>query len=144
LFDQGIRLPVAAQQAYHCARESLHLRVSDTCTDKSVRLTMQLAPKIASDLLAWLTSVHQGAGAITPAHIDGYLDELVFRLHCRHADRPGRSFACLLLSASVTPPTQYRRSRSYKASTPQQQSSCTSEASDSGINLIYFDALFAP
>jgi hypothetical protein len=113
-FDQGVILTLPQQQAYHCARCACHLQVSETWTDYSVRPTMQLAPKVASDLRAWLSSTHQGAGAITEAHIDEYLDEFILRANYRRANTPGRSFACLLFRAVVAPPTRFRPSRSYR------------------------------
>ena len=75
-------------------------------------------PKLASELLPrvhrvisllkrWLLGTHQGA--VSPAHLDYYLDEFTFRFNRRASRYRGKLFYRLLQQAVVTAPAPYYR-----------------------------------
>lgn len=62
--------------------------------------------RVASLLKRWLLGTHQGA--VSPAHLDYYLDEFTFRFNRRKSRSPGKLFLRLLEQAVEIPPTPYR------------------------------------
>ena len=54
----------------------------------------------------WLLGTHHGA--VSPKHLQAYLDEYVFRLNRRTADSIAHRFARLVEHAVLTPPLPYR------------------------------------
>ena len=54
----------------------------------------------------WLLGTHHGA--VSPKHLQAYLDEYVFRFNRRTAKSISHRFARLLEQAALTPPTTYR------------------------------------
>jgi transposase-like protein len=70
----------------------------------------QLLPRvhlIASLLKRWLLGTHQGA--VSPAHLDYYLDEFTFRFNRRRSRHPGKLFYRLVQQAVAVEPAPYRR-----------------------------------
>jgi transposase-like protein len=62
--------------------------------------------RIVSLLKRWLLGTHQGA--ITPEHLDSYLDEFTFRFNRRRSRSRGKLFYRLVQQAVATPPAPYR------------------------------------
>jgi transposase-like protein len=62
--------------------------------------------RVASLLKRWLLGTHQGA--VSPEHLDYYLDEFTFRFNRRRSRRRGLLFYRLLDQAVVTAPAPYR------------------------------------
>jgi transposase-like protein len=61
---------------------------------------------VASLLKRWLLGTHQGA--VSPAHLDYYLDEFTFRFNRRRARHPGKLFYRLVQQAVAVEPAPYR------------------------------------
>jgi hypothetical protein len=64
---------------------------------------------VASLLKRWLLGSHQGA--VSPEHLDYYLDEFTFRFNRRSSRRRGLLFYRLLEQAFETSPTPYKHIR---------------------------------
>jgi transposase-like protein len=62
--------------------------------------------RVVSLLKRWLLGTHQGA--ITPEHLDYYLDEFTFRFNRRRSRSRGKLFYRLVQQAVVTQPAPYR------------------------------------
>jgi transposase-like protein len=62
--------------------------------------------RVVSLLKRWLLGTHQGA--ITPEHLDYYLDEFTFRFNRRRSRSRGKLFYRLVQQAVATPPAPYR------------------------------------
>ena len=62
--------------------------------------------RVASLLKRWLLGTHQGA--VSPWHLDEYLNEFVFRFNRRSSRARGLLFYRLLEQAVVAPPATYR------------------------------------
>lgn len=62
--------------------------------------------RVASLLKRWLLGTHQGA--VSPEHLDYYLDEFTFRFNRRTSRSRGKLFYRLLQQAVQIPPTSYR------------------------------------
>ncbi len=62
--------------------------------------------RVASLLQRWLLGTHQGA--VTPAHLDAYLNEFTFRFNRRRSRRRGLLFYRLLAQAVAAEPVTYR------------------------------------
>lgn len=70
----------------------------------------ELLPRVhlvASLLKRWLLGTHQGA--VSPAHLDYYLDEFTFRFNRRRSLHPGKLFYRLAQQAVAVEPTPYRQ-----------------------------------
>jgi len=63
--------------------------------------------RIASLLKRWLLGTHQGA--VSPEHLDYYLDEFTFRFNRRTAKHRGQLLYRLLQNAMQQPPVPYRQ-----------------------------------
>jgi transposase-like protein len=61
---------------------------------------------VASLLKRWLLGTHQGA--MTPKHLDYYLDEFTFRFNRRTSASRGKLFYRLVQQAAQVPPSPYR------------------------------------
>lgn len=61
--------------------------------------------RVASLLKRWLLGTHQGA--VSPEHMQAYLEEFTFRFNRRHSRRPGLLFYRLLEGAVVSTPLTY-------------------------------------
>ncbi len=61
---------------------------------------------VASLLKRWIQGTHQGA--ISPAHLDGYLDEFTFRFNRRTSNSRGKLFYRLLQNAMSVTPAPYK------------------------------------
>lgn len=68
---------------------------------------LKIAHLAVSLLKRWLTGTHQGA--VSPPHLDYYLDEFTFRFNRRRADHRGLLFFRLLQNAMMIEPTTYRQ-----------------------------------
>jgi transposase-like protein len=71
--------------------------------------TSELLPRVhrvASLLKRWVLGTHQGA--ISPEHLDYYLDEFTFRFNRRTSRSRGKLFYRLLQNAVRVPPAPYR------------------------------------
>jgi len=78
-------------------------------TDHPVPAT-DLLPRVhlvASLLKRWLLGTHQGA--VSPAHLDYYLDEFAFRFNRRRSRHPGKLFYRLVQQAVAVDPAPYHR-----------------------------------
>jgi transposase-like protein len=62
--------------------------------------------RVISLLKRWLLGTHQGA--VTPAHLDYYLDEFTFRFNRRTSRHPGKLFFRLAQQALAVEPVPYR------------------------------------
>lgn len=62
--------------------------------------------RVASLLKRWILGTHQGA--VSPEHLDGYLDEYTFRFNRRTSRSRGKLFYRLLQNAVVVGPTPYK------------------------------------
>lgn len=62
---------------------------------------------VASLLKRWLLGTHQGA--VSPAHLDYYLDEFTFRFNRRRSRHPGKLFYRLVQQAVAVDPAPYRQ-----------------------------------
>ena len=62
---------------------------------------------VASLLKRWLLGTHQGA--VSPAHLDYYLDEFTFRFNRRRSRHPGKLFYRLVEQAVAVDPVPYRQ-----------------------------------
>jgi len=62
---------------------------------------------VASLLKRWLLGTHQGA--VSPAHLDYYLDEFTFRFNRRRSRHPGKLFYRLVEQAVAVEPAPYRQ-----------------------------------
>jgi len=62
--------------------------------------------RVISLLKRWLLGTHQGA--VTPAHLDYYLDEFTFRFNRRTSRHPGKLFFRLAQQALAVEPAPYR------------------------------------
>ena len=62
--------------------------------------------RVASLLQRWLLGTHQGA--VTPEHLDAYLNEFTFRFNRRRSRRRGLLFYRLLEQAILAEPITYR------------------------------------
>jgi len=70
----------------------------------------ELLPRVhlvASLLKRWIQGTHQGA--ISPAHLDGYLDEFTFRFNRRTSRSRGKLFYRLLQNAMNVAPAPYKK-----------------------------------
>jgi transposase-like protein len=70
----------------------------------------ELLPRVhlvASLLKRWLLGTHQGA--VSPAHLDYYLDEFAFRFNRRRSRHPGKLFYRLVQQAVAVDPAPYRQ-----------------------------------
>ncbi len=61
--------------------------------------------RVASLLKRWLLSTHQGA--VSPEHLQAYLEEYAFRFNRRRSHRPGLLFYRLLEGAVACGPLTY-------------------------------------
>jgi len=74
------------------------------------KLASQMLPRVhrvISLLKRWLLGTHQGA--VSPAHLDYYLDEFTFRFNRRASHYRGKLFYRLLQQAVVTVPAPYHQ-----------------------------------
>jgi len=62
--------------------------------------------RVASLLKRWILGTHQGA--VSPEHLDGYLDEFAFRFNRRTSRSRGKLFYRLLQNAMAVEPAPYR------------------------------------
>jgi transposase-like protein len=74
---------------------------------KQAHETMPRVHRVASLLKRWLLGTHQGA--VSPEHLDYYLDEFTFRFNRRSSTRRGLLFYRLLEQAVDTAPAPYGR-----------------------------------
>jgi transposase-like protein len=63
--------------------------------------------RVVSLLKRWLLGTHQGA--VSPAHLDFYLDEFTFRFNRRRSRHRGKLFFRLVQQAVTVDPVPYRR-----------------------------------
>jgi len=69
---------------------------------------VQLLPRVhrvTALLKRWLLGTHQGA--VSPAHLDYYLDEFTFRFNRRHSASRGKLFFRLMEQAVQVSPVTY-------------------------------------
>jgi len=66
---------------------------------------LPLVHRVASLLKRWILGTHQGA--VSPDHIDYYLDEFVFRFNRRTSHHRGKLFYRLLQQAMLIEPSTY-------------------------------------
>jgi len=81
-----------------------------TVLQRRSRSPSQLLPRVhlvASLLKRWLLGTHQGA--VSPDHLDYYLDEFTFRFNRRRSRSRGKLFYRLLQQAVAVEPTPYKR-----------------------------------
>jgi transposase-like protein len=62
--------------------------------------------RVASLLKRWILGTHQGA--VSPEHLEGYLDEFTFRFNRRTSRSRGKLFYRLLQNAMVVEPAPYK------------------------------------
>ena len=72
--------------------------------------TIELLPRVhqvASLLKRWILGTHQGA--VSPEHLDGYLNEFTFRFNRRSSSNRGKLFYRLLQNAMAVEPVPYKQ-----------------------------------
>jgi len=74
---------------------------------KSTNNLLPLVHRVVSLLKRWILGTHQGA--VSPEHIDYYLDEFTFRFNRRTSQHRGKLFYRLLQHAMLVEPTTYGR-----------------------------------
>jgi ISXO2-like transposase domain len=111
IYQGGHTLVGPQMDVYLRARGPSPPLIGNLNTPYSIHALMPRAVRVYSELEAWLSCTHQGAGAITGTHLDAYIDEFAFRVNFRRNNRPGLLFHRLLKAALSTLPTRYRRSR---------------------------------
>ncbi len=62
--------------------------------------------RVASLLKRWILGTHQGA--VSPEHLDGYLDEFTFRFNRRTSRSRGKLFYRLIQNAMIVEPAPYK------------------------------------
>lgn len=62
--------------------------------------------RVASLLKRWILGTHQGA--VSPEHLDGYLDEFTFRFNRRTSQSRGKLFYRLMQNAMAVRPAPYK------------------------------------
>lgn len=72
-------------------------------------VAMPAVHRVASLLKRWLMGTHQGA--VSPQHLDAYLEEFAFRFNRRRAQHVGLLFHRLLENAVTHPPEPYTNIR---------------------------------
>jgi len=80
-----------------------------TVLKRSKTSASELLPRVhrvASLLKRWILGTHQGA--VSPEHLDGYLDEFVFRFNRRTSRSRGKLFYRLLQNAMAVEPAPYK------------------------------------
>ena len=80
-----------------------------TLLKRRAKTASELLPRVhrvASLLKRWLLGTHQGA--VSPEHLDYYLDEFTFRFNRRTSRYRGKLFYRLLQQAVVAEPAPYR------------------------------------
>lgn len=85
------------------ARGYQHQVLKLSASGDPAHVRMPAVHTVAGLLKRWLLGTHQGA--VTPWHLDYYLDEFTFRFNRRRSRRRGLLFYRLLENAVVTPPT---------------------------------------
>ena len=84
------------------------------------KLASQLLPRVhrvISLLKRWLLGTHQGA--VSPAHLDYYLDEFTFRFNRRASRYRGKLFYRLLQQAVATAPAPYDQLNQHIRAAPE-------------------------
>lgn len=76
-------------------------------SDASASDLLPRVHKVASLLKRWILGTHQGA--ISPEHLDGYLDEFTFRFNRRNSKSRGKLFYRLMQNAVAVKPTPYKK-----------------------------------
>jgi transposase-like protein len=81
-----------------------------TVLKRSKASTSDLLPRVhrlASLLKRWILGTHQGA--VSPEHLDGYLNEFTFRFNRRTSRSRGKLFYRLLQNAMAVEPAPYKK-----------------------------------
>jgi hypothetical protein len=73
---------------------------------ESAEYDLSRVHRVASLLKRWILGTHQGA--VSPEHLDGYLDEFVFRFNRRTSRSRGKLFYRLLQNAMAVEPAPYK------------------------------------
>lgn len=92
----------AGLEAHGYGHEVTVMRTSDA----SASDLLPRVHRVASLLKRWILGTHQGA--VSPEHLDGYLDEFVFRFNRRTSRSRGKLFYRLLQNATAVGPAPYR------------------------------------
>ncbi len=77
-----------------------------TRSKSSPRELLPRVHRVASLLKRWILGTHQGA--VSPEHLDGYLDEFTFRFNRRTSRSRGKLFYRLLQNAMAVQPAPYK------------------------------------
>ena len=84
-----------------------HDRIVMTDGDNAAHVSMPGAHRVASLLKRWLLGTHQGA--VSPEHLQAYLNEFTFRFNRRSSRRRGLLFYRLLEQAVAATPITYKQ-----------------------------------
>jgi len=85
-----------------------YVHVATPLVDKGKLAAVELLPRVhrvTALLKRWLLGTHQGA--VSPAHLDYYLDEFTFRFNRRHSASRGKLFFRLMEQAVQVSPVTY-------------------------------------
>ena len=82
-----------------------HDRVVLSDTGDPAHVSMPGVHRVAALVKRWLLSTHQGA--VSPKHLEYYLDEYTFRFNRRTSSYRGKLFCRLLQNAVAIGPTRY-------------------------------------
>lgn len=84
----------------------VHKKTNDAEECDPAHVMMPAVHRIASLLKRWLLGTHQGA--VSPQHLDHFLDEYSFRFNRRKSSARGLLFYRLLQQAAIVPTVTYR------------------------------------
>ncbi len=82
-----------------------HIAISLSASDLEAHEELPGVHRVASLLKRWLLGTHQGA--VSPEHLQSYLEEFTFRFNRRSSRRRGMLFYRLLQGAIAAPPLTY-------------------------------------
>jgi hypothetical protein len=84
-----------------------HVQTLLSAQEDPAHVVMPAVHRVASLLKRWLLGTHQGA--VSPEHLDYYLDEYTFRFNRRKSRAPGLLFYRLVEQALQVDPVPYRQ-----------------------------------
>jgi transposase-like protein len=82
-----------------------HTAINLSASELSAHEELPAVHRVASLLKRWLLGTHQGA--VSPEHLQSYLEEFTFRFNRRTSRRPGQLFYRLLEGAVTSEPLTY-------------------------------------
>lgn len=106
VIEPGSTVRTDGLHAYRELQGYLHDRQVQNRQPEDAAHLLPRAHRVISLLKRWLLGTHQGA--VSPRHLDYYLDEFTFRFNRRTSRSRGLLFYRLMQQAASTPTTSYR------------------------------------